>query len=361
MRNKLIFSMVVLGIVAGLISAYVYAVPTRPQGPAFSPASNPYAKGIYANGIVESYQTNGENINIYPEVQGTVTAIFVDEGACVTKGAPLIAIEDSVPRATAEQQEAQAEAARALLGQLKAQPRRETLAVARAQVDFASASLKNAQDQLDKQARAYEIDPRSVSRDALDNAKNAAKVARANLEVVTKQYELTKAGAWIWDVRNQESQVLALLRAAAASRALLEKYTIRAPVDGVVLSVDVAVGSYISPQGAYSTYTQGFGPALVMGSSKDYLAVRSYIDEILIFRLPHPERMRATMFVRGTTREVPLEFVRLQPYVTPKIQLSNARTERVDVRVLPVLFRFKPPKDLAVYAGELVDVYVAED
>lgn len=53
-----------------------------------------------------------------------------------------------------------------------------------------------------------------------------------------------------------------------------------------------------------------------------------------------------------------MEFDRIQPYVSPKIQLSDQKTERVDVRVLPVLFRFKPPKDLQIYPGQLVDVYV---
>ncbi len=48
----------------------------------------------------------------------------------------------------------------------------------------------------------------------------------------------------------------------------------------------------------------------------------------------------------------------MQPYVTPKIELSNQRTERVDTRVLPVLFRFKPPENMNIYPGQLVDVYV---
>ena len=64
------------------------------------------------------------------------------------------------------------------------------------------------------------------------------------------------------------------------------------------------------------------------------------------------------MQVRGTSVRIPLTFDRIQPYTTPKIQLSNQRTERVDVRVLPVLFRFTPPKDLNIYPGMLVDVYV---
>jgi HlyD family secretion protein len=97
-----------------------------------------------------------------------------------------------------------------------------------------------------------------------------------------------------------------------------------------------------------------------MGNGGAILGVRCYIDEILIPRLPPAARMQAKMFVRGTNVSVPLEFVRVQPYVSPKIQLSNERTERVDLRVLPVIFRFTPPKGVELYPGELVDVYVGQ-
>ncbi|HVV48235.1 MAG TPA: biotin/lipoyl-binding protein [Polyangia bacterium] len=360
MRNRILFGLVALGVLAGLVSAYVYARPKHPLPPAFNPAPNPYGQGIYANGIVESYQEHGENVNLYPEVPGTIIKVLVKEGATVTQGTPLFVIDDTVQRAVVAQQEAQAAAAQALLEELRAQPRRENLDVAHAQVEMASANLKSSEDQLEKQARAYKLDPRAVSKDAYDNAQNAAKVARANLEVVGRQYELTKAGAWKYDVRNQEKQAEALAKAAASSTALLAKYTVRAPADGVVLSINTAVGSYVSPQGVYDTYTQTFGPVAVMGNGRSFLGVRCYIDEILIPRLPPTDKMEAKMFVRGTSVSVPLEFVRVQPYVSPKIQLSNERTERVDLRVLPVIFRFAPPKGVDIYPGQLVDVYVGQ-
>ena len=86
--------------------------------------------------------------DIYPEVAGPITQVLVAEGAKVHKGDLLLTIDDSVQRATTEQQRSQAEAAKALLEELEAEPRRETLAVAAAQVDNAQATLKNAQDQL---------------------------------------------------------------------------------------------------------------------------------------------------------------------------------------------------------------------
>ena len=360
MRNKVIFILAIIGLAVGMVSAYIFGIESTPLPPAFNPASNPFGKGIYSNGIVESYQTNGANVNIYPEVPGTITKILVTEGEAVRRGMPLIAIDDAVQRATTAQLKSQAEAARALLDELRAQPRKETLEVARAQVEYANAGLKNARDQLDKQQRSYGLDPRSVSRDALDSAANAVGVAKTNLDVVLRQYDLTKAGAWSYDIQNQERQCDALNKAYQASGALLDKYLIRAPADGVVFSINAAVGSYISAQGAYDSYTQGLSPVLVMGSDQKYLGVRCYIDEILVHRLPQPAQIRAKMFLRGTDVSLPLEYVRVQPYVSPKIELSNQRTERVDVRVLPLLFRFAKPKGLVLYPGQLVDVFIGE-
>jgi HlyD family secretion protein len=285
---------------------------------------------------------------------------MVSEGQQVHRGDPLLAIDESVQRATAEQQRSQADAALALLNELKAEPRPETLQVTIAQVENARANLKNAEDALAKQQRSYDLDPKSVSMDALDNARNAEKVAATNLKVFERQYDLTKAGAWIYDVQNQERQYTALSKAYAASAALLAKYTIRAPADGVVLAVQTGVGSYVSSQGAYDSYTQGYDPLIVMASPQTHLQVRAYVDEILIHRLPDPSKIKAEMFVRGTDIHLPLTFARVQPYVTPKIELSDGRQERVDVRVLPVIFRLENPKDANLYPGQLVDVYVGE-
>ena len=67
------------------------------------------------------------------------------------------------------------------------------------------------------------------------------------------------------------------------------------------------------------------------------------------------------MSVRGSTAKIPLEFVRVQPIVSPKIELSDQRKERVDVRVLPVIFRItQMPEGTKLYPGQLVDVYIAE-
>ncbi len=361
MRNKVIFIVAGIGVLVGVISAFIFSRQAPAQAPAFTPAANPYGKGIYAEGIVESNQGHGENINIYPEVSGAVTQILVGEGQQVRQGAPLLTIEDSVQRGTVEQLHAQADAALALLDELKAEPRKETLEISRAQVEFAAASLKTAQDTYEKQKRSFELDPRSVSRDTLDTARNTAEAAAQNLQVAQRQYELTKAGAWVYDIRNQEKQYQAANKAYESANALLAKYTVRAPVDGVVLAVAAAVGSYVSStQGTWDSYEQTTTPAVVMGEAQGELAVRAFVDEILLHGLPDLSRIKARMFVRGTDTVIPLDFVRVQPFVSPKIELSDQRTERVDVRVLPLIFKFDNSKKLGLYPGQLVDVYVGE-
>jgi len=360
MKTKIVVIIAVIGIVGGIASAIVSSFATPPLPPAFTPAENPYPSAIYAEGIVESAQASGENINLYPEIGGTVKEILVSEGEQVKAGQPLLRLDESIQKAAAEQLGSQAQAAEAMLEELKAEPRKETLDVNVAQVTSAEASLKTAQDTLQKTEAAYEIDPRSVSKAALDDAINAAAVAETNLQVAKRQYELTKAGAWIYDIRNQERTKHALEEAYASSSALLAKYTLRAPRDGVVLSINTIVGNYASPQGSYDAYTQGQDPVITLGSSPESLHVRCYVDEILVPRLPEGSKIKAQMSIRGSNVKIPLEFVRVQPFVSPKIELSDQRQERVDVRVLPVIFKIGKTATVNIYPGELVDVYIGD-
>ena len=107
MRNKLVFFASAIGALLAIFSAFVFGQQPQPLPPAYSPAANPYARGIYSEGIVESAQTQGENINIYPEVAGPIARVLVSEGQSVRKGDILVMIDDSVQRPTTEQQKAQ--------------------------------------------------------------------------------------------------------------------------------------------------------------------------------------------------------------------------------------------------------------
>ncbi len=294
MKNRILFGLAALGLLAGLIAAHYMGEKSPPLPPAFKPAENPYPAGIYAEGIIESRQPSASDIPLFPEVSATVIRILVSEGESVAKGAPLIQLDDSVPKA---------------------------------QMDASRALWQSAAETLAKDRSAYAIDRGAVSRDALDTARHAAETAWGNFQ---------------------------------AAAALEDKYTLRVPSSGVVLAVNVTTRSYVSSQGVYNPYTQGYDPAVLLGSSVEGLQVRCYVDEILIPRLPPPDRIKAQMAIRGTDVRVPLSYQRIQPYVSPKIELTDERQERVDVRVLPVIFSFPRPAKVRVFAGELVDVYIGE-
>jgi HlyD family secretion protein len=359
MRNRVIFSLAILGVLAGLLAAYIFGIQRKPQPPVFKPTGSPYPTAIFANGIIESDQTSGSNINVYPEVSGRVTAVLVKEGQTVAAGAALLRIDDSVQKQTTAQLRSQAEAAQALLQELRAQPRKETLDIATAQVVLAEANVKAARDQYDKDRAAYDADPHSISKSVLDVAADALQQTVTALEVARRQYDLTKAGAWRYDIDSQQKTYEALLQSYESADALLSKYTVTAGSDGVVLAVNAVPNGYVSSQGAYDTYTQGQDPILVLGPPQGYLAVRCFVDEILVARLPDGLHIRAQMSVRGSDVKVPLEFVRVQPYISPKIELSDERQEQVDLRVLPVIFRFRK-QGAPVYPGQEVDVYIGQ-
>jgi len=198
--------------------------------------------------------------------------------------------------------------------------------VQRANTELAAANRKLARDQYDKDRAAYDLDPKSISQNVLDTAEDTVNQASAALK---------------------------------AANALLQYYSVKAPVDGVVLAVNAAVGGYVSPQGDYDTYTELFDPLVIMSGPQNYMDVRCYVDEILVSRLPSKWHIQAQMQITGTDIKVPLEFVRVQPYISPKIELSNEKQEQVDLRVLPVIFRFEK-KDFPVYPGQMVDVFIGQ-
>ncbi len=62
--------------------------------------------------------------------------------------------------------------------------------------------------------------------------------------------------------------------------------------------------------------------------------------------------------LRGApARPIRAEFVRVEPLVVPKSQLSGAGTERVDTRVLQLVYTFDPGSE-PVYPGQQVDAFL---
>ncbi len=63
--------------------------------------------------------------------------------------------------------------------------------------------------------------------------------------------------------------------------------------------------------------------------------------------------------LRGDPRQkFELRFVRVEPYVVPKKSLTGDNSERVDTRVLQVIYAVEG-SGLPLYVGQQVDVYIS--
>jgi hypothetical protein len=68
--------------------------------------------------------------------------------------------------------------------------------------------------------------------------------------------------------------------------------------------------------------------------------------------------------VRGDARqrEIPLRFVRREPFVVPKVSLTGINVERVDTRVVQLIYAVAADHELVrdhkLLVGQLVDVFI---
>ncbi|MGQ0626829.1 MAG: hypothetical protein ACT4PL_01865, partial [Phycisphaerales bacterium] len=68
---------------------------------------------------------------------------------------------------------------------------------------------------------------------------------------------------------------------------------------------------------------------------------------------------RAIARVRGIRPvELPLRMLRIEPLAEPKMNLMGTTTERVDTRVVEVIFEVIGPVTARVYPGQGVDVFI---
>jgi HlyD family secretion protein len=267
-------------------------VPPMPEPPV-KPAEKPFSKGIGSSGIIEALR---ENTQIGVPEAGIVQEIPVKVWDRVKRGDVLLRLDDR---------------------QLQAQ-----IASLKADLKVREAEIIKARREFDRQSL---LSKRQVAPLA------DAQTREDDLRISEAQAESTKASI-------QEKE------------ALVERLTVRAPIDGTILQANVRVGEYASP---------GTSSAPVVLGALDEFQVRADVDEQLAPRVR--PGARAVAYRKGdTTEPIPLDFVRIEPFITPKKSLTGSSTERVDTRVLTVIYRFPNNPDRRSYVGQQVDVFIEE-
>ena len=272
--------------------------------PISEPPRSPYEQTVAASGIIEAVN---ENVRIAPPVAGLIIKMFVAVGNQVAEQAPLFQLDDRDLRAQLLSREA-------------------AIPPLQSQIDEQKYRIGDIDTQLRRLKSIH--DERAVSDDDLKRTWYALEMAKRSLQRFDANLKLAIA----------QRDEIALL---------LERLTVRAPRKGTILQVNVRAGEYATPGSSE--------PLMLLGDTQQ-LQVRADVDEVNAPMVaPQAAGVASLKSMAGT--RIPLTFVRIEPYVIPKKSLTGENIERVDTRVLQIIYRFERPP-FPVYAGQQVDVFI---
>ncbi len=342
-RTLLIPLLAVAGVAFGIATVIRGSKPPPVALPVVEPARAPFESFVAGSGLIEA---STQNIDIGTPVAGTVAAVPATVGDTVTAGDVLFELDARDLKAQLGVAEANLAAAEAQVGRLRALPRPEEVPPAEAKVAAAQAALRDFENQLAKWEQVE--DKRALSEDLLSQRRFAVEAARARLAENEGSLALLTAGAWESDIAVAEAQAAAARATVESVKTELDRRIVRAPMDGQVLQMNVRPGEF-APAGI----TQR---PLVLFGDVTPLHVRVDVDEHEAYRVK--AGAKAMAYLRGRKEiNTPLAFVRFEPFVVPKRSLTGESTERVDTRVLQVIYSFERG-DMPVYVGQQMDVYI---
>ncbi len=344
-RKYVIPLLAFVGLLFALWTAVQSAKPVAPALPVSDPPKPAFGDKISGSGIIEA---SSRNIAVGTHEPGIVKKVFVKVGDRVREGTPLFALDDRRNQAELSVRKEALSGSQARLKRLKEAPRKEELPAAKARVKEAEAVLADSKAQLNFVEGLK--DNGAVSREEIAKRSYAVEKAEAALLKAKADLALLEAGAWKADLEVAAAEADLRMAEMEAAQVDIERLTVNTPVEGEVLQVNIRPGEY-----AQAGVTQ---QPLVLLGSVDVLHVRVDIDENDAWRFS--PKAKAVAYLRGRSElKTDLTFEYVEKYVVPKRSLTGESTERVDTRVLQVIYSFFG-KDFRVYPGQLVDVYIED-
>jgi len=312
--------------------------------PPSAPPTTDFQHTVGAVGLVEA---SSENIAISTPVSGLVMHVYVKAGDQVKAGQELFSLDDRDLRAELRVRRTALEVASSKLAKLEQSPRPEELPTAEARVREAKAAMDDATVQ--QKLIESVTDRRAIREEDLQRRRLAAKAAEAKLDEANAALSLLKSGSWEPDLKIARAEVAQAEAQVKRLETDIERLTVRAPITGEILQLNVRAGEY-AQSGPLTK------PLIVMGETSR-LNLRTDVDENEAWRVSASAPAQAAE--RGNSGlKVQLEFVRFEPYVVPKKSLTGDSTERVDTRVLQVIYRFKD-RNIHFRVGQQMDVFIA--
>lgn len=332
----------VLGMVAAVYTVRTSDRDLQAAPPIAPPSPSPFERQIAGAGIVEA---RSENVLVGAPTSGLIVGVAVSEGQKVQRGDLLVRLDTRSLEAELVQRRAELASSESEVARLRALPRVEDLPPLEARVAAARVAVEDARAKL---ALAEALsDKRALSAEELVRRQFAVRSAEAELAATESDLTKLRAGAWAPDLAVAEARVGAAKAACERIATEIDRLSVRAPIDGTCLQLNARVGEFA---------VAGATTPLVMLGDLSVLHVRIDIDESDAWRFRAGSAAQG--FVRGNSQlATPLSFVRVDPYVMPKRSLTGDTLERIDTRVLQVIYSF-PADALPVYVGQQMDVFV---
>ncbi len=311
--------------------------------------SRAYIGGI---GIVEPA---GEAISIGSQLSGVISKVLVRPGDSIKQGEPLFVLDERTAKANVEVARIQLAAEEAKLRELKGQiaPQEARVEAANARLSLAEANLTYASREL-KRAEGLSAS-NALSVEELDQRRLSVALAQAQTNEASAILREAKATLQLLSGEGSAPTIDVQLAAVETARAKLSReetqlalHTISAPIDCQVLQVKVRLGEFV-PASVLAT------PLVTLGVVNP-LHVRVDIDEADIPRFSSQAKAFASIRGQASNRST-MKFVRVEPYVTPKKSLTGSVSERVDTRVMQIIYAIDPA-ELNAIPGQQVDVYI---
>ncbi len=315
-----------------------------------APASNPPPSATISRSTISGLgevQMAGEPIAIATPLSGIVARVHVVTGQTVRTGDALFTLDDRALCGELNHRRATLAVAQAKLVKLKVGTRPEDFPPSRARVEAMTALFKRNADAWERAKLLG--DKRGLSEEEKTARRFLYEQSAAELSQAKAELAKLEAGTWKHDIEIAQHEVEAATASLAQIQIDLDRLVIRAPVDGLVLHVDVRPGEF-----AEAGHRD---KPLVQLGQHGALQVRVQIDEEDASRVN--ANLKGEGFVRGRDRtSIKLRFVRIDPRIVPKSSLTGGTTERVDTRVLFVVFEVVE-NPTRIYAGQKLDVFMA--
>jgi len=186
----------------------------------------------------------GRRSSLALERAGRVIQLEVDEGAQVAAGQTLAQIDSRRLDASRRLAAAELAEAQAVLAELVAGPRGETIATARAEVRSLAAQRDAAQRNLNR--RRTLVESAAISEEEYDESLYAMRTAEARVDAAQKQLDELEAGVRKERVDAQQARVAALEAKLADVDHQLEDSTLTAPFAGAIAQRHLDEGAVVA-------------------------------------------------------------------------------------------------------------------